>query len=138
MSTYYTPELEEFRIGFQYEWLNEDKEWVKVDSPEAITPDEYDKQAYGLRVKHLDRDDIEGEGWVCKEMDGFPNDLFPHDFFTIGDEEVKFGMVANDKTKTIEILITTQMHEPQPCFRGTILNLSEFRKLMKQLGIKKA
>jgi hypothetical protein len=64
-------------------------------------------------------------------------DGLPHGFFTIGDDDVKFGMAINDETKIIEILRTTNMHAPRPCFRGNILNLSEFRKLMKQLNIKK-
>ena len=138
MSTYYTPELEEFRIGFQYEWLNEDKEWVKVDSPEVITPDGYDEQFYGLRVKHLDREDIEGEGWEftgrsldiwfkipCNETPGGRNKLTHLTMhYNLEDHEMKITAFLGDTDEGC-------------LFEGFILNLSEFRKLMKQLNIKK-
>ena len=140
MSTYYTPELEEFRIGFQYEWLNEDKEWVKVDSPEVITPDGYDEQFYGLRVKHLDREDIEGEGW---NMDQETKDGA---FFFIGEEgywgDVYSLVCHNDHLRFDDNYTKIRIHrmfgDKGIIFDGIILNLSVFRELMKQLNIKKA
>lgn len=141
MSTYYTPELEEFRIGFQYEWLNEDKEWVKVDSPEVITPDGYDEQFYGLRVKHLDRDDIEGEGWKydnnAEPIPPLKNDPYELPIAFSYEEGLNQYLLYKYKDGLIAIEHILDCVGEGYIFKGFILNLSEFRKLMKQLNIKK-
>jgi len=59
---YYTPTIEEFHIGFQYEYLNENNDWIKC-TPTEITELDFKYQTYGLRVKYLDQSDIESLGW---------------------------------------------------------------------------
>ncbi len=131
MSTYYTPKIEEFHVGFQYEWLGINKEWIKSDSPTEITLDGYEEQAYGLRVKHLDREDIEGEGF--KATTGFYEEGEIAIEFWNDEIEAHLTMYHNGC-----IRISGGSNKPWFLFfHGRILNLSEFRKLMKQLNIKK-
>lgn len=65
---YYTPSIEEFHIGFEYEWLNENNDWIKENSPTEITVKDFNEQTFGLRVKLLDKEDIESLGWKLKSQ----------------------------------------------------------------------
>jgi len=66
MSNYYTPKIEEFYVGFEYEFRHSDyKElgWKRYNTPEfnweredAITANSNMSQ---FRVKYLDQEDIE-------------------------------------------------------------------------------
>jgi len=65
---YYTPEEEEFHVGFKYEALwgveNVDGEWLK----ETFSKDQSIHSTEDtVRVKKLDREDIESEDFECDE-----------------------------------------------------------------------
>ena len=64
---YYVPEIEEFHVGFEYEWVKPDRtETIKVECLNnigflwGITIPE------GVRVKYLDQEDIESLGFELK------------------------------------------------------------------------
>ena len=121
---YYTPVLAEFHDQFEYEekqfiWKKKVFDFRDLE----IIHDELLEDK--LRVKHLDREDIQECGWELRTDDN--KDIhnteytietwyfktYPNGFCTIYDD------TAVDKF----------------CFRGTIKNKSELKKLMVQLGI---
>jgi hypothetical protein len=136
---YYTPELEEFHVGFEYEvmipeknlWSNEifhlnDShinliKYVKLQ-------DEFTKNK--IRVKHLDIEDIDSLGWDC-------------DLNSTGRYEYKDYMLYNfnnSNTFTIKakrgfVKYGQAFVGFDVLFEGIIKNKSELKKLMKQLNI---
>jgi len=121
---YYTPEIEEFHIGFEYEWLDENKLWNKA-TPIEISRKNFDEQTYGLRVKYLDKEDIESLGFEFIKEDKFSK-YFKFQNFNL--QTVKNG------THGIHI---AQLDEDghSIVFKGIVKNKSEFKKLIKQLNI---
>lgn len=129
---FYTPELEEFHSGFEFEFFYKNT-WHKhsLDGKPIVHheldefKDDLMKIAHAItRVKHLDREDIESFGW--KPL----NNNF--DFFELGD----FRLTVEDN---LQILINHKdgvYDHSDNGFHGTIKNKSELRKLMKQLNIK--
>jgi len=74
---YYTPEIEEFKVGFEFEFMHSDyKEqgWKKYNTPEFNFEKEDcpfgGKDLSEYRVKYLDREDIESLGWSFLEKIG--------------------------------------------------------------------
>lgn len=74
---YYTPSIEEFHIGFEYEYLgnNLNTEWSKVKAEWSdldIMFDDYEHELDGkfeelYRVKYLDKEDIESLGFIVTQ-----------------------------------------------------------------------
>ena len=120
MDKYYTPELEEFHIGFEYEWLNENNEWIKETSPIEITIKDFNKQTYGLRVKYLDKEDIKSLGWELK------TDLYIKNNLTLQ---------VHKNSITIQYYDNFNNKWRTPVEQINIKNKSELVKLLKQLGI---
>jgi len=133
-SKYYTPVIEEFHVGFEYEVYNEtENKWISVKT--VLGDFEYLKHHFPIlapRVKYLDREDIESLGWKFTDEDTFK---FPctEDYF--------WEMIYRDMSGSILIRIQTVSKEWDnvsvwnSCFAGKIKNKSELIKLMKQLGI---
>lgn len=131
---YYTPDISEFHVGFQLQLLNSEGmyEWgdYTIEEDWATPPWIEAIELETVRVKHLDKEDIEAEGWEQTREDTFSkrytdprgvNDtihLVKRDIvlIAIGDSETSY-----DEWKTI--------------FRGQILNRSELKFQMKRLGI---
>ncbi len=72
VNKYYTPEIEEFHVGFEYEWFD-GSDWNKVtqkyfdgglfNNGDGEHPFEYQLSDVGIRVKYLDQEDIESLGF---------------------------------------------------------------------------
>ena len=154
MSTnkYYTPEIEEFHEGFEFEYksrvrkgvikfmegnheyFQEWKEGVFTIHREDIksfedcyyTPGSlYDINSYlkdsAIRVKHLDREDIESLGFKWDEDDiYYSNDIWGR--FSLHHYPEVNAVVLYDGPK--------EYH-----FRGVIKNKSDLKRILKQLGI---
>jgi len=137
MDKYYTPEIEEFHVGFEYEWLNiSNSEWLKkthssldcsYNSPERT------------RVKYLDREDIESLGFIpiipsnIEDKGSYEPDWWSTTKTGDGYQILK---CKNYSTNEITYEISYGQHEyRQVKFDGTIKNKSELKKLLKQLGI---
>tara|TARA_R110000782_G_C14585162_1_gene389023 strand:+ start:192 stop:596 length:405 start_codon:yes stop_codon:yes gene_type:complete len=128
---FYVPELEEFCIGFEYQELNHKNEWFDKEYgsflPKTISQYIKDKE---IRVKHLDREDIEAEGWNYSNL--------AKNYCIIDDKQDGINTlglwlnIVGDKIQIIDCRIP--MHEV--LFYGTIKNKTELRKLMIQLNIK--
>ena len=127
-SKYYVPTIEEFHIGFEYEALwgveNINGEWLK----------ETFKEGQGIsdlevihRVKHLDREDIEGFGEVSghRSLLYFTNNISPPLVFTFE---------GSDKNMTGKIRINTAIGM-EVLFNGKIKNKSELGRVLRQVGV---
>lgn len=122
MDKYYTPEIEEFHIGFEYEWLNEDSIWIKECSPTEISEEGFDEQTYGLRVKYLDKEDIESFGFI-KDYERASGPVWYRDGWQLKSDGINIYELRNINKEYIFK------------FYGIIKNKSELKKLLKQLNI---
>lgn len=122
---FYVPEIEEFHVGFEYEfrtlegWKKKTMSWNDYPSYAGDYIGEAIKETDGIRVKYLDREDIEslgfkyigGESPMCFVKDNVNIDLF------------------NSRSMFVYYLRT------QKLFEGTIKNKSELKRVLKMLGI---
>ena len=118
---YYTPEISEFHVGFEYEeYQFLERNW-KIVKCEFIKPDTIIDPKW-FRVKTLDQSDIESLGWRF----GTNDYVFPENKnVTYGQYKLLFN------NNELEII-----HLSGTLFRGIIKNKSELIKLMQQLNIK--
>lgn len=148
MSKYYTPDLEEFHVGFRFEheaggvpntpWDNEkdDGSWIKSTIKRVGSRDEglhtsYPKDSLAeieglddvyvrntFRVKSLDREDIEELGWK------YQSDVE----YRYSDE---WQLIRNREGDRLLI----QWKSGDCSFRGGVKNYNELSRIMAQLGI---
>lgn len=161
MEKYYTPELSEFYLGFEYEYKSgfldgtvktqeqyNTANWKKTffdgshEFPyieRALTGQNADNMRCGIRVKYLDQEDIESLGFThCPEI----NRCIYRKYFKFDIQET--GMTAFDLDGYYEIVYTKDHYchiskhgrIDATFFRGTCNNISELKKLMQQLEIK--
>jgi len=148
---YYTPSIEEFHFGFEYEEDNSVAQDTLEKPPLTI---EWYKSVYGtekaatfselwytklliegknVRVKFLDKSDVESLGWYAHPQGGFAFNC----------EEKTVRLWFSDLEKCI-IEIYTEFIEKSEykgfmladmplAFNGTIKNKSEMKRLMKQM-----
>jgi hypothetical protein len=156
MEKYYTPTIEEFRVGFEYEErydsynkvtgeydISWSKEIYNLDHFLDVMYDgeyEFDTDMEYKRVKYLDQEDIESLGWKY-DNNGEPYpEREPYELpisFDL-DTQLEDGIcyilyLYSDKTVWIEWI--------KDCagmgyiFKGVIKNKSELKTVLKQLGI---
>ena len=144
INKYYTPEIKEFHVGFEFEYMSvETNGWVSIDKDMWLRPkgaeethllrsvNEWDRcikhaDLTKVRVKYLDREDIESLGWIYildevnyYKLNNFKLYYFGNTFISIDKtDHSKYNYVA-----------------AYQYFRGTIKNKSELIKLMKQLNV---
>jgi hypothetical protein len=133
---YYTPDISEFYVGFEcefesayqqsdtdFEYYITTKEWLKY------ILERYDQfEKYGqLRVKYLDKEDIESLGFkYIKTHAGLNEDYFEHidkNHYCDYDYDSKYLRIAINGNGDVTR------------FSGIIENKSELKKLLKQLNI---
>jgi len=132
---YYTPEIEEFHVGFEYERCDDGYNWIKDTYPRAAEHIRLKNLIPCTRVKYLDREDIESLGFVCHATD---ERVFHN----------KNGIIINTEwgspvKQGITLAIVSPVFDESKrniiqehyLFNGTIKNKSELKKLLKQLGI---
>lgn len=144
---YYKPSIEEFHIGFEFEINSTSKEdgWLQC-SLYSLT-DSVFNATYGadgvmktisvpdcIRVKYLDKEDIESLGfeytsksidiWFKKEGD------FDMGSWTAYECTLHYGLHDNRLHITV-----TDAGEETTIFKGIIKNKSTLKVLLKQLGI---
>ncbi len=149
---YYTPTGKEFHIGFEYEiWEDFDHYPENSWHKQVYGEDGFDQERMGsvplnwqggeaaldkFRVKFLDREDIESEGWMCTNSQDINGGLY--DFVKGGmadGDPVTFNLRFVYKSRLVYIQYNNE-DGWNTIFKGTINNKSELRKLMNQLGIK--
>lgn len=140
-SKYYTPEMEEFHPGFEFKYLNHNGEWKDCElgknDIENIELRQYKddlmKIAHAnLRVKFLDREDIESLGWKFSLIKANTNRAFKD---LQSNTEKCIGLVLEIRNDKI-MIADCRLEFNQILFFGTIKNKSELRKLMQMLQIK--
>jgi hypothetical protein len=142
---YYTPEIEEFYIGFEYELLEtygEEKLWAQLDIdhsdnfPIHLIEDQLNDEL--IRVKYLDSEDIESLGFEKSYTPSYITDEMI-ELYSIGNEEDWYNLEFQDNN-----VIITKCHMynevtgnwNQDCiFTGVIKNKSELKKLLTQLEV---
>lgn len=127
---YYTPDITEFCVGFEYEIHNDprtedgwDKEVVEQRDWNSLYCIKEDNDA-DYRVKYLDREDIESLGWEITEED---KDYLKFEFLNY---DLYLWLKYNN-----EIEIYKSSEEYSTVKNIKIKNKTELLKLMKQLGI---
>lgn len=136
---YYTPTIEELHHGFEFEYfdLAEHGQWI------STTYSDGGSYSHGsgyigiehlfseniIRVKRLDRQDIEECKWNFKEEDKYCT------FFVLNEEVLPLKLIY-DKITTNCRLQAAHPEWQQIYFEGHIKNKSELLKLMKMIGIK--
>lgn len=138
---YYTPEIEEFHVGFEYEVFEkgqkedpnimtfipietEDK-WHKFTYPDPFLGYRVDKlfEKRKLRVKYLDREDIESLGFTYIGALWF-------------ESKNKKVRIRKWKGTQIDIYTNWESNENNALrFRGSSKNKSELKRILKQLNI---
>lgn len=120
---YYTPELEEFFPGFEFEESFEEKWYKRIcwrgDYPKLFDEDTDYETEY--RVKYLDEQDIKELGFESVWLEG--------NVQTFNKGNIVISWWINSTHIRINYTSGWQL------FDGQIKNKSELRKLMKQLGI---
>lgn len=146
---YYTPNLEEFHIGFEYEFLEQhgspDEQWVKKiltrisdgendmylgDTFVAIENYDIVYLRNAWRVKYLDIEDLESLGWECLTKSKTKFNICTFQF-------KKYRIDVSFDTHSIEIYEYNAFSSIKyiQIFKGYVKNKSEFKQLMKFLNI---
>lgn len=127
MKKYYTPEIEEFHVGFEFEAKTSNDTWVKTafnnlrlinQMVDVLIKEE-------VRVKYLDRGDIESLGFKHSHHSTSYTNYFEKDNIEIS---------VDSKSKRLRVKRLFKISNDL-LFKGTIKNKSELKKLLKQLGI---
>ena len=139
-SKYYTPDIEEFHVGFELEAINTASnhpniyEWVKFKLDLGLgeqwehIEDYIDKNQ--IRVKYLDKSDIEELGFTFLKAD---EETYLVYYIK---EDVVLAYMDIPTTQWIEIY-TTKTYDPNGSriVKAIINNKSELKVLLNQLGI---
>jgi len=152
LNKYYTPEIEEFFHGFEYEvWENSaytNESWIKkifqfrdnnyIYKDTSFIIAEFEQRGDDIRVKYLDQEDIESLGFTDKPT--AVNQKFSYYKFLKENQvcqiTVYWDMNRTERENLIRIFRGTLHHYPYTeIFRGNIKNKSELKKLLKQLNI---
>lgn len=159
---YYTPNLEEFYTGFEFEYKPKEGPWVKVNYNNWMSPskgmeldfctenellrnfnklDLATKRLNIVRVKYLDHEDIESLGWKYIQNNSIGKDHYKGLF----SESLKGNLLFEHDWLNNKITIKTPnyIRDGSGNFDGYIIyinrliikNKSELKVLMKQLGI---
>lgn len=144
---YYTPEIGEFHVGFEYEFSYDKLNYKKqtYDGSQVLKSKSYyddhgceydaveDDLKY-IRVKYLDKKDIESLGFISKELKYWEEEtgeiIYKKDNYTL-----VFWKNAYKSDYKTNVYIRQETGLGQHCFKGEIKNKSELKKILKQLGI---
>lgn len=135
---YYTPDIEDIRIGYECE-VNNAKGYKKTFEPLCIGykidggyEDEIGEiiamidDGYGeVRTPYLTKEQIEAEGWNISVGKDYRVTLFRKDIYILG---------YNWENKMLKV--TTFEKESQTLYNGSCSSINEFRYICKLLNIK--
>ena len=139
---YYIPDISEFHVGFEFEYTKDDGTLIKStdfnfsfynDDTDTVTEVEGKIKEKSIRVKYLDREDIE----ECGFNETSNEDMADNNGYLFTKEDKDFI------TAWIELRFWTNSKRVQIkkidgiVFDGIIKNKSEFKRILKQVGITK-
>jgi len=125
---YYTPTVEEFHIGFEYEFRTGDAWEPLIWRSDVTIMGRILKNL--IRVKYLDKDDIESLGFKLRDQ--------KDPYYLIFDKGIYSLMVYKNFYRyhmTIFGVVPYSEDHTDRIFFGEIKNKSELKRLLKQLGI---
>mgnify|MGYP001567459844 CR=1 FL=1 len=145
---YYIPTIDEFYVGFEHEFMNGDRWEDNIICPRDLITEtsggdpceNYFEEIYkglrDVRVKYLDKEDIESLGWEHIGSGWYNLKVVPG---SLG----YWNYVRLRKWQKNELFIRGYRNDPsenedtenEMLFTGNIKNKSELKKLMKQLNI---
>jgi hypothetical protein len=138
---YYTPKIEEFYPGFEYEESNNFLRWTIAERPDL----KWENKIFNfqewiikchtillegddfIRVKYLDREDIESLGFTLEYTK--TTDYYKQEVYNKSKYIVEIVDYEPYKLSIFDRVLSTSV------FVGTIKNKSEFKKLIEQLGV---
>ena len=141
-SKYYTPEIEEFYVGFEYEVLlgGDDYEKDVFITSSKFGFDDIDDLVNISRVKYLDKHDVESLDFkmIESEKSNYWGPLFER----IVEDKIGFntGVVYRIHLgQDSQVLISTEVYSsygsPTSSIQMIIKNKSELKRILKQIGI---
>ena len=123
---YYTPEIEEFHVGFEYEWKCDgtQTDWTKSICNTLMNPLDIDcRRTNNYRVKYLDEQDIKSLGFKEDTYNGvkcFNKNNCQIFYFAPETHIISIDCFSNDYRQTY--------------FKGLIKNKSELKRILKMIG----
>jgi hypothetical protein len=148
MSKYYTPTIEELHVGFEYEIKTTNGTWVntKANNLKLIKEIFETFQNKPIRVKHLDREDIESFGFdFITTKQSKTNDFFMKQIDDPRYEQsasIGIGVCYVSHQVVIEFEIDTTKETKGPwyidsnaVFAGKIKNRTELKRILTQIGV---
>jgi len=137
MDKYYTPSIEEFHVGFEFE-VNYGKErWEKeaiYTKPQVVTLPYMNLK--NIRVKYLDQEDIESLGFKHQIGKGIKS--YTDKFIYKPNDNLQYELTYVYEQNILRIHVEDLVYFEESynyLFQGTIKNKSELKRLLKQLGI---
>jgi len=146
---YYTPSIEEFYVGLEYERFC-NTVWNKYKysqfGQDKLTTVFYKIQEKEIRVKYLDKDDIESLGFeydVDQSGEEYPSLYEEHGCSNayILDKQLDSINTCwiiyhfSDNFLTIERIVNCSSSKDDMLFRGTIKNKSELKRILEMIGV---
>jgi hypothetical protein len=138
---YYTPDISEFHVGFEYETktISSHDEWIPVVIASTIHTeslcgtyiDDWELELVDTdetRVKYLDRKDVESLGWSVRR-EPYRWQFFKDNYYLSCDMYTSTDPFPKGSIKIID------RKDDQCIFLGYIKNKSELKRLMQQLNI---
>lgn len=148
MAKYYTPDISEFYVGFEYESNYNKSNWeattLKYDDAASFFDNyEYDAYPTEFRVKYLDIEDITSFGFThTASLKGYQENFRIEKLFRRLNEEHDDTMWQNVFLQYApdihRIIIRNEVSDGsvnETFFEGVIKNKSELKKLLIQLNI---
>lgn len=138
INKYYTPEIGEFHVGFQYQrndggvWYNNTSDAYDMMSVQTqLNKSNFNKGEYinyrkfnkRIRVKYLDREDIESLGFTQSKSDINWYDYKNNRYWLYREDNKDWRWIISDEQSEVS-------------FAGNIKNKAELKVLLKQLNIK--
>jgi hypothetical protein len=136
---YYKPESGEFKDGFEYEYLEGNNRWIEDSVLSVFDPTtmELIQDSFNqgeLRVKHLDKSDIEDVGWEFTGK-GVADWYKIEGDFDIGNWTAYEAVMIHDSSCDWVKIHVLDRGEEVEIFQGTIKNKSVFKQVLKMIGI---
>lgn len=126
---YYTPDISEFHVGFEYEAKDPiTKQWIKMSvDAEYKTNPLWFASVNDTRVKYLDQEDIKSFGFVRKK------EARKYAYYL---ERFGIRIATWDKYPIIDLkTLSPTLRMVKRIFRGYCKNKSELKKILIQTGV---
>ena len=150
---YFTPDIEDICIGYEYEQLvtplseslsKSEPEWMKCKFPDPFTIDRilllYERKEQ-LRVPYLTKEQIEAEGWETTD-EGVDSRgekiLYKNCKKDLNIFNLKYYLIFNEIEKSLNIYMRKSLFDDSitsNLYNGECKDINTFRKIIKLLKI---